>query len=57
MIVLGAPGSNQENTYVLTGFPELETMDVVDAKFQDYSDSDVMQHFDGVVPSPIERTQ
>ncbi|XP_042145699.1 uncharacterized protein LOC121835512 [Ixodes scapularis] len=46
VIVLRAAVSDQENTAVLRGFWELESMGVVDAEVQDHSDSDIMQRFE-----------
>ncbi|XP_042142954.1 uncharacterized protein LOC120837386 [Ixodes scapularis] len=46
VIVLRAAVSDQENTAVLRGFWELESMGVVDAEVQDHSYSDIMQRFE-----------
>lgn len=49
VIVLRAAVSDQENTAVLRGFWELESMGVVDAEVQDHSASEIMQRFEGSI--------
>lgn len=46
VIVLITALNDQENTSVLRGFWELESVGVVDAEVQDHSESDIMQRFE-----------